>query len=264
MLQFEGQLLAAELAHQVGLTLDQDDLAPADHADPVGHLLSLLDVVGGENDRDAGRAQAAHQAPHILAQFYVNAGRRFVQEQDLRLVRESFGDQNAPLHAAGQGSDLVVLLVPQGQVPQYRLDVGRVGALAEQPAAETDRGPHRFERVRSQLLGHEADLGAGGPVVGDDVVSVGENAAFGRVHDAADDVDQRRLAGAVGAEQRKNLAPTDVQVDGPESLETRRIGFREVRDGDDGRHEWFIVPAGVVRHRESLGFHASTATALRA
>src|SRR3982750_2748165 len=50
VLQFEGQLLAAELAHQVGLTLDQDDLAPADHADPVGHLLSLLAVVGGEND----------------------------------------------------------------------------------------------------------------------------------------------------------------------------------------------------------------------
>src|SRR3954452_16803046 len=64
VLQFEGQLLAAELAHQVGLTLDQDDLAPADHADPVGHLLSLLDVVGGENDRntpDARRRRTKRQ-----------------------------------------------------------------------------------------------------------------------------------------------------------------------------------------------------------
>jgi hypothetical protein len=33
------------------------------------------------------------------------------------------------------------------------------------------------------------------------------------VDDAADDADQRGLAGAVGAEQREDLAAADVQVD---------------------------------------------------
>src|SRR3954452_17361964 len=50
VLQFEGQPLAAELTHQFGLTLDQNNLALTDDADPIGHLFCFLDVVGGEND----------------------------------------------------------------------------------------------------------------------------------------------------------------------------------------------------------------------
>ena len=55
-------------------------------------------------------------------------------------------------------------------------------------------------------------------VVGDDVVAVDRDRAVARVHDAADDADQRRLAGAVGAEQRENLAAPDVEVDALSAL----------------------------------------------
>jgi hypothetical protein len=48
--------------------------------------------------------------------------------------------------------------------------------------------------------------------VADDVVAVGDHRAAG-VDDAADDADQRGLAGAVGAEQREDLAALDVEVD---------------------------------------------------
>jgi hypothetical protein len=61
-LQLQGQSLLAELAHELGLVLDQDQLALVDHADPVGHLLGLLDVVGGQDDGDAGRSERAHEA----------------------------------------------------------------------------------------------------------------------------------------------------------------------------------------------------------
>ena len=60
--QVQRELLLAELLHQRGLLLDHDQLALVDHADAVGHLLGLVDVVRGEDDGDAacraGRAPA--------------------------------------------------------------------------------------------------------------------------------------------------------------------------------------------------------------
>ena len=45
------------------LVLDQDQLALVDHPDPVGHLLGLLDVVGGEDDGDAASRAARAPSP---------------------------------------------------------------------------------------------------------------------------------------------------------------------------------------------------------
>jgi hypothetical protein len=58
--------------------------------------------------------------------------------------------------------------------------------------------------------------------------------ALGSVDDPADDVDQRGLAGAVRAKEREYLALANLQIDPPESLESRRIGLGEVRDGNNG------------------------------
>ena len=118
-LQLERQLLLAELAHQRRLVLDQDELALVDDADAVGHLLGLLDVVGGQDDGDAVVAHRAHQLPHVAPQLDVDAGRRLVEEQDLRLVRQGLGDHVAALHAARQRDDLGVALLPQRQVLQH-------------------------------------------------------------------------------------------------------------------------------------------------
>ncbi len=117
------------------------------------------------------------------------------------------GDQHPALHAAGERHDLAVLLVPQRQVPQHLLDMGRVAALAEQAAAEAHRRPHGLEGVGGQLLRHEADLararrGSRATMSWPSAVTVPAR----RVDDAADDADQRRLAGAVRAEQREDLA----------------------------------------------------------
>ena len=148
VLQLERQAFAAEFLHQLGLVLDQDDLALVDDADPVRHLLGFVDVMGGEDDGDAGGLQRSHHFPHALAQLDVDAGGRLVEEQDLWLVRQRLCDHHAPLHAAGQREDLCVLLVPQRQVLQHLLDMGRVLRLAEQAAAEADGVPHRSRTRR--------------------------------------------------------------------------------------------------------------------
>ena len=157
LLQLDRQLLLAELAHQFGLVLDQHDLAFRDHADAVGHVFGFLDVMRGQDDGDAGGAQIAHHLPHVLAQRDVDAGGRLVQEQNARLVRQRLRDHDAALHAAGQGQDLGVLLVPQRQRFEDLLDIGRIFRLAEQAAAEADRGPHRLERIGVQFLRHQPD-----------------------------------------------------------------------------------------------------------
>ena len=150
---------------------------------------------------------------------------------------ERLGDQNPALHAARQGENLAVLAVPQRQRLQDLADVIRIGALAPQPTAEAHRRPHRLEGVGGQFLGHEADQRSRRPIVADDVVPIDRHAPLGRVDDAADDADQRRLAGAVRPQQRKDLAAANVEIDALERLEPGRIGFGQVRNGDDGLHE---------------------------
>ena len=222
------QLLLAELLHQVGLVLDQDDLALVDDADAVGHLLGLLDVVRGQDDGDAGGAQRAHHLPHVLAQFDVDARGRLVEKQDLRLVRQRLGDHHAALHAAGQRDDLGVLLVPQRQVLQHLLDMGGVLRLAEQAAAEADGRPHRFEGVGVQFLRHQADQRARGAIVASMSWPSTVTLPVARIDDAADDADQRGLAGAVRPQQREDLAAPDVEIDVVQRLETGAVGLGQI------------------------------------
>src|SRR5690606_11365843 len=232
VMQFEYQLFAAELAHQFRLFLDQHDLALVDDPDPVRQLLGFLDVVGRQDHGHARRAQRAHHVPHVLAQFDVDPGRRHVEKQDVRLVREGLGNQDAALHAAGQRDDLAVALVPQAQVSQHLLHVDRVVAVAEQPAAEVDARQHALERLGEQFLRNEADHRPRLTVVPDDVVAGNGDRPARRVDEAADDPDQRRLAGPVRPEQGKDLAAPDFQVDVPQCLEPGGIGLRDIGDGD--------------------------------
>ncbi len=130
-----------------------------------------------------------------------------------------------------------VLLVPERQRLEHGLDTRRVARLAEQAAAEGRRVPDRLERVGRELLRHEADQRARGARVLDDVVAVDGHLPRGRVHDAADDVDQRRFARAVRAEHREDLAAADVEARALQRDESVRVGLREVLDRDDGIHE---------------------------
>ena len=106
--------------------------------------------------------------------------------------------------------------------------------LAEQPAAERERVPHRLEHVGGELLRHEPDLGARRAEVAHDVVAVRRHGAGRRGDDAADDVDERGLAGAVRSEQREDFAATDFEIDVLERVKAGSVGLRQTRDGEYG------------------------------
>jgi hypothetical protein len=69
-----------------------------------------------------------------------------------------------------------------------------------------------------------------------DIMAADGDAALAEVGYAADDADQRGLAGAVRSQQRKDLAAVDFQVDIVKRLETGAIGLRQICNGNDGRH----------------------------
>src|SRR3569623_3625411 len=100
--------------------------------------------------------------------------------------------------------------------------------LAEQAAAETDGRPYALEGVGVQLLRHQADQRARLAIGGLDVLAADQDAALARIGNAADDRDQRGLAGAVGAEQRKDLDELDVEIDVLERLEAEPVDLRQI------------------------------------
>src|SRR6186997_3395326 len=109
--------------------------------------------------------------------------------------------------------------------------MGRIRRLAEQATAETDRTPDALERVGMQFLRNQADFRSRRAIVADDVMAVGDDGPFARRDDAADDVDQRRLARAIGTEQREDFATPDLQIDMLEGDGTTRVGLADPGDG---------------------------------
>src|SRR5690606_17923717 len=198
------QFFFAQLGHQPVFVFHQNDFALADNADTVGHFFRFFNVVGGQNDGGAVLPEFAYHLPHISPQLHIHPGGGFVQEQDARFVGQRLGHHHPPFHAARQRHDPVVALVPEGQVFQDLFDMGGLGRLAEQAAAEGDRIPDGFKGVGIELLGHQADGLSGFAVLLDDVVAGGFHLAIAFVHDAADDGDQGGFAGTVGAEQRED------------------------------------------------------------
>jgi hypothetical protein len=226
LLQLQRQLLLAQLAHQRGFRFDEDELTVVDHTDGVGELLGFLDVMRRQNDGDAGLAQLLDELPHVGAQHHVDACGRLIEKENLWLVRERFGDHHAALHAARELDDLAVFLVPQRQVFERLLNVARIVRLVEQAAAERHRVPHRLEGVGMQLLWHQADEVPRRAIIGENIMAAHMDFAAGRIDDTADGRDQRRLAGAVRAQQGEYLALANRQADVFQRLKSRCVGFR--------------------------------------
>ena len=166
LVQMQRQLLLAELAHQLGLVLDQDDLAVVDHADAVGHFLGLVDVVGGQDDGHA-RKRAASARP---ATCPCAARRR--RRRSARRETGSAARATAPWRSARRRfmpPDSVMILLSfrshsERSLSTFAICAGSAG-LPNSPRLKRDGGPDRLERVGGQLLRHETDHRARGAVV---------------------------------------------------------------------------------------------------
>jgi hypothetical protein len=165
-LQMQRQLLLAELLHQLGLVLDQDDLALVDDADAVGHLLGFLDVVRGQDDGDAGGAQRRAPSPtcrlrNSTSTPAVGSSRNRICgscDSALAIITRRFMPPDSVMI-------LAVLLVPQRQVLQHLLDIGRIFGLPNRPRLKLTVAHTVSNASVVQFLRHQADQRARGAVV---------------------------------------------------------------------------------------------------
>ena len=104
-------------------------ILPVVHDDePVAQLLGLVHVVRREDERHALPLQAVEPLPDDVPRLRVEAGRRLVEQQHLRLVDERARDREAALHAARQRLDLVVRAL--GELDELEQLVGARAELA--------------------------------------------------------------------------------------------------------------------------------------
>jgi hypothetical protein len=78
-------------------------MALVEHRDPVGEPIGLVQVPGGQEDRDAIGHQLADDVPHRAAAAWIQSRRRLVQKDDLGVADQGHRQIQLPAHAPGVG-----------------------------------------------------------------------------------------------------------------------------------------------------------------
>src|SRR5262245_1542791 len=192
----------------VGAALREDPPA-LDEGDLVAQLLGLAHVVRGEDDRGAAlAAQLGDLGADANGHVGVETERRLVEKQHLRLGGQRLGESEPLLEA---GRELVVLGAPVGSefaALDQLLDAPLEGAPRETVQASVE-GQHlgRAEAPdeRPVAAGH-VEPAADGERFADDVVSEHGGRPFVGEEQRGQDREERRLAGAVRAQQPEDRA----------------------------------------------------------
>ena len=135
------------------------DLAIGDDRDPLAQPLGMVDDVGGEDHRGAGRGLVADQMLEPPLVDRIEAGKGLVEHDQLRLVDDRAEQLDGLRHALRQALDRLVDIVAEPVLLQE--DGGALAAdlerQAPQRAHEGDRlaGGHR--RIEAALLRQIAD-----------------------------------------------------------------------------------------------------------
>src|SRR5213082_3386807 len=223
--QHEG--LDVQPAQQTAHAITLHDASAVDDGDVAAQALGFLQIVRGENDGGAAIVDLAQELPHRAADLDVDPGGGLIENQQPRLVHQRACDHQAALHAAGQAARHAPAPLPQLQLLEVLL-----GALARYRARDAVEarlvdhdGVRGLEHVEVQFLRHDADAGLGRLQLVVDVVAEDARLAGGLVDERGDDPDERGLAGAVGSEQREEVAPLDLEVDALERLHAVSVGL---------------------------------------
>ena len=162
-----------------------------------------------------------------LSQLEVERPQRLVQEQDCGSVHERARHRNPLLLAARERPRQAVPVLLEPHEPQRLLDsparLGGGDSRHLQPEPDVRADVHvREERVRLEDRVHSPPVRRQAV---DDLFADVDLAARG-VHEAADQVERRRLAAAGRTEQAEELALRDLEVGHPERL----VGAVVLRD----------------------------------
>ena len=204
-----------------------DLLAVVEHRDVLGDAHHDLHVVLDQHDRHAALvAQLAHEGGQVGRLLRVHARRRLVEQQDLRVRGQRAGDLHPPLLAVGEvdrepvvvaraHADVLELVVRLLARPRLLLaHARRAEDRAEQPRLQARvlahqhvlRRGHRPEQADVLERPRHAELHDHVRAVARDVALLEVDPAERRLVEAGEHVEERRLARAVGPDDRDDRA----------------------------------------------------------
>ena len=214
----------------------RDDLAVPHDRDPVREALGLLEVVRREQDRLAEVAQRRDRLPRSPASLGVEARRRLVEEDELRIADEREPEvEAAPLPAGEASHERVALLLEADELDDVA-DRARLRVVAGEEREILGDGE---AVVEGRGLEDDADPLAPVEARGGRILAEHGHRPAVALAVALEDLDGRRLAGAVRAEQPEDLALRDLEADSAQRLELV-VGLAEIVDGHGARHIWPI------------------------
>ena len=206
---------AGDLTFQlVGAALG-DQLPVVEHRDAVGELIGLLQVVRGEEDRDAVADQVANDPPHGATTPGVEAGGGFVEEDDPGIADQGHGQIEPAAHPARVGGGGLAGGLDQVEPVEQPGDP----ASAFGPFQMAEIGHQRQvlfagqERVHCRELTRNPDHVAHSLGLARRVVAGNAHVARVGLDQRGQDVHRRRFAGAVGSQQREDRAACDLEVE---------------------------------------------------
>ncbi len=170
-------------------------------------------IVRGHENGDALSGELAQQQREFVRRGRVEAGGGFVEQQGLGFRREREGDADFLAHPFRVGADAAVgsLGGQTGAFEQREQFLTRVPPSAQR--AEIIEVLHSAEtRVEHDLLWDVGEVPPRRDGVGGDARAVDARLSGVRREEAEKQIDSRRLARAIGAEQREDFARLDDQV----------------------------------------------------
>ena len=199
-----------------------DERSVAQDDDTVGDLERLFEMVGDVDDRHAARGQLADDAEQHLDLGHAERRRRLVHDQHARVLRQRAGDLDDLLLADAQVADRASRsrAAPRGApaavavISRWRCWSTITPPRMRSRAMKTLSAMLRFGKRLSSwwMIAMPRSAASRGPLISTGSSVELERAGGGRL-DPGEDLHERRLAGAVLAEQRGDLARDDVEVD---------------------------------------------------
>jgi hypothetical protein len=235
--------------------------AAVDDRREVARLLHLVQQMRREQHRAALRHQRAHQPAELENARRVEPVDRLVQDQQLRVAEQAAGDAEPLAHAERVRLHAVVGSRGQPDALQRAGDPPRGGAVARRGVHLQVLAPGQV-RVEARLLDDRADPGQGLRAARRQVVAEQPQAARARPREAEQQPHERRLAGAVAAEEAERAAARHLQVDRLQ----RRVGAEALPEalGLDGeRGHGAQATAGPARPHPSRGPSTSAVSSER-
>lgn len=184
----------------------------------IADLFDFAEQVRVEEDRLPFAAEAFHEIADLAAADRVHPVRRFIQKDDLRIVEHRLGDAEPLLHALRVGADAVIHPGADADDLEHLGDLAspHIAGHAVQLPVEVHQAECGVILREAVIFRQVTDLlphidGAGG-------LAQQSGVAVRLVNDAEQDLDQRRLASPVLAQQPVDFTGFDANGDALERL----------------------------------------------